>query len=275
MFTDSVLFSTETINKIEEKLLNAKNIRYLVSMKSSYTPIHFTFVKEINIKTTWSSSPLYIYKLDSMTGGDVKVCSAQSTHFLEQYYDKNLSKLNILPESDRANKLKHNDNVNLVYGEPCAYEIDRLINDLGVTESDVFYDLGCGNGNVCATFLFGSKCKKAVGIEISDFRYSEAERIKNEIQTNHSDKMVGKELIYINDNFFNHNYDDATIVFSADLLFNTHVINKIEEKLLNSKNIRYLVSMKTNYEPIHFKLLKTIDIKTSWSSTILYIYVPK
>ena len=87
--------------------------------------------------------------------------------------------------------------------------------------------------------------------------------------------MVGKELIYINDNFFNHNYDDATIVFSADLLFDTHVINKIEEKLLNSKNIRYLVSMQHNYEPIHFKLLKTINIKTSWSSTNLHIYVPK
>ena len=129
----------------------------------------------------------YIIQKITVGGAPKPACKEQSTLFLQSYYDKNLTKLRSdnLPISDKVNQYKNNNSVNSVYGEPCGYEVDRLIKELDITESDVFYDLGSGNGNVCATVLFGSACKKAVGIELSDTRHNEAIRIKGEIQKNY------------------------------------------------------------------------------------------
>lgn len=215
------------------------------------------------------------YKLyRNQDGGTTQECKYQSTEFLQQYYDKNITKLKTpnLSKNDNILQYKDNSDVNVVYGEPCAYEIDNLIQELNINENDVFYDLGSGNGNVCATVLFGSSCKKAVGIELSDTRHNEAIRIKNQIYKNHPDKTIDKQLIFINDNFMNYNYEDATIVFMDSVLFENKTINNIEKKLKNNPNIRYFISMKNEYTPIFFKYIKTLNIKASWGSSRFNIY---
>ena len=216
--------------------------------------------------------------IKSHIGGSVnKSCKTQATMFLEKYYDKKFNGLSTgsLPRTDKAIVHSSLDSVNSVYGEPCGYEVDKLIQELQIDANDVFYDLGSGTGNVCATVLFGSGCNKAVGIELSDTRHQAAVKIKEQIQLDHPNKMENKSLVLINDNFLNHDYSDATIIFTDSVLFTDKTMNEIENRAIKAPNIRYLVSMKGVYTPVHFKHLKEMNIRASWGNSRMNIYVPK
>jgi len=201
-------------------------------------------------------------------------CSSQKTNFLMKYYNKQINNMmsSNLSKNDTINKYKSLDNVNVIYGEPCAYELDTLISRLDINENDVFYDLGSGNGNVCATFLFSTPIKKSIGIELSSDRHNEAIRIKSEIQKNYSNQLENKQLEYIHDNFMNYDYANATIVFMDSVLFTDKTLHEIENILIKAPNIKYLISMKAKYNPIHFKLKETLNIKATWGKSVIYIY---
>jgi len=215
-----------------------------------------------------------IYKIQK-GGSPIPPCKSQKTSFLQDYYtNESLNKIKT-PNLEKTDIiLIHNDNpeVKVIYGEVCGYEVDNLIKELNINESDVFYDLGSGNGHVCATVLFGSNCKKCVGIELSETRHNEGIRIKDLIYNNHPDKVVDKELVLINDNFMNYNYDDATIVFMDSVFYEDKTINEIEKRFKDNPNFRCLVSMKSYYNPVHLKFVKTININASWGQSTLYLY---
>lgn len=71
--------------------------------------------------------------------------------------------------------------------------------------NDVVYDLGCGDGRILIIAVKEFDVKKAVGIEKDEERLKEAH--ENVVKNNVDDRVV-----LINDDFFNVNINEATVV---------------------------------------------------------------
>jgi predicted RNA methylase len=76
------------------------------------------------------------------------------------------------------------------------------------TKKDVFYDLGCGRGQLCVVAVSEFGVKRAVGIELHRGRAAKA--------TEHIQKLGLSERIEIlNEDFMESDLSDATVVYSG------------------------------------------------------------
>jgi len=71
----------------------------------------------------------------------------------------------ILHDGVHLKKFRQKRHIYPTYGTILPAGIDRLIADLQLTPSDVFYDLGSGIGNVCTQVFAQTPVRKCVGIE--------------------------------------------------------------------------------------------------------------
>lgn len=61
IFTDSIMFSNETLDIIEKKAYDCPNLKYLISMKQLKPKFLKLINSRLNIKVTWGTSQYYIY----------------------------------------------------------------------------------------------------------------------------------------------------------------------------------------------------------------------
>jgi len=87
------------------------------------------------------------------------------------------------------------------------HEFYRLQKFIKPTKKDVFYDLGCGDGNTCR--WISKKIKKSIGIEKNKNNYKEA------VSLNSKRNYLNVEIK--NEDFSNTDYSDATIIYSTDI----------------------------------------------------------
>jgi len=95
---------------------------------------------------------------------------------------------------------------------PEDYQSNRYVRKIlhlaHATKRDVFYDLGCGRGQLCALAVAEFGVKRAVGIELHRGRAAKAaEHI-------HKLGLAGRIEIR-NEDFMESDFDDATIVYSG------------------------------------------------------------
>lgn len=125
--------------------------------------------------------------------------------------------------------------------------IKKIVDYLEPKETDVVYDLGCGDGRFLIEVAKRSKCR-AVGIEIDPIRYLIA-RLRV--------KLLGLEdrVKVVWGNFFDYPLKDATIVFC----FLTEEANrKLEIKF--SKELQYgTIIVSYLWRFFGFSLIKVID----------------
>uniref|UniRef100_A0A7J3XXX9 Methyltransferase domain-containing protein n=1 Tax=Thermogladius calderae TaxID=1200300 RepID=A0A7J3XXX9_9CREN len=89
---------------------------------------------------------------------------------------------------------------------PTPYPVVReMLRLAGVGPEDIVYDLGCGDGRILVVSVKEFNAKKAVGIEKDPERVKEA---KNNV-INHG---LTERVVLINDDFFNVNIGEATVV---------------------------------------------------------------
>jgi hypothetical protein len=151
------------------------------------------------------------------------------------------------------------------YGIILDQGIDKFVNDVKPTGSDVFYDLGSGNGNVCVRVYNTTPVKKCVGIECDQQRYKASVPLAQ--QTKH------RKMIFVKGNFIHHNISDATIVFMDSIMFTDDTLMYIETNLLSTcQNLRYVISMKKLPESTQLQYIKEVAIPTSWGQSQYHLY---
>lgn len=100
-------------------------------------------------------------------------------------------------------------------------DIEFFVKKLKISSSDIFYDLGSGDGRVCflVNQLTGAKC---VGFELTWWTYLLAE-----IRLMIKDKRLKVE--FKNQNFFKHNWSEATVIYGY---LYPPLMGRVEEKFL-------------------------------------------
>ncbi|MEM0380574.1 MAG: protein-lysine N-methyltransferase [Desulfurococcaceae archaeon] len=147
---------------------------------------------------------------------------------------------------------------------PTPLPVVRAMLKLAYTgPDDIVYDLGCGDGRILVIAVKEFNAKKAVGIEKDEERIREAR--ENIIKNNVVDRIV-----LINDDFFNININEATVV----TLFLLTVVNealkpKFERELRDGTRI-----VSHEFRIPGWKPYKVVDIRDENGLThTVYLYI--
>ncbi|MEM1921911.1 MAG: protein-lysine N-methyltransferase [Desulfurococcaceae archaeon] len=147
---------------------------------------------------------------------------------------------------------------------PTPLPVVRAMLKLAYTgPDDIVYDLGCGDGRTLVIAVKEFNAKQAVGIEKDEERIREAR--ENIIKNNVVDRIV-----LINDDFFNININEATVV----TLFLLTVVNealkpKFERELPDGTRI-----VSHEFRIPGWKPYKVVDIRDENGLThTVYLYI--
>lgn len=159
----------------------------------------------------------------------------------------------------------------LTYGEILFGSVVKLINYIGLTEDDVFCDLGSGIGKMCTEVFLKSKVKKSFGVEAHVARYQDSMRIAEKVKQDLPDLFkTGRKLEFYNTNFLETDISDATVVYTCSTCFDADCMDGIANLVNNNPNIRYLVSLKKLECRLPF--IEMMPINCTWDKTNCYIY---
>uniref|UniRef100_A0A915IHT8 Histone-lysine N-methyltransferase, H3 lysine-79 specific n=1 Tax=Romanomermis culicivorax TaxID=13658 RepID=A0A915IHT8_ROMCU len=145
-----------------------------------------------------------------------------------------------------------------VYGETSFELISRMLEDVKLTDDDVFVDLGSGVGQVVIQVAGSSKVSKCVGIEKSEVPSEFAANIEREFRK--WMKWYGKryqDFELIKGDFFDSKFRDmimnSSLIFVNNFAFGPEVDHKLKLIFAEMKDGTKIVSSKA-YCPINFRI---------------------
>lgn len=165
--------------------------------------------------------------------------------------------------------------ISLTYGEILYQGVDTIINNINITEQDVFYDLGSGIGKIVLQFFLNTAVKKSLGIEASQARHQVAHNIFNKVAQQLPNLFVHKQdkrlLQSTQGNFLLQDILDATIIFIDSVCFSEETLHKLSTILNDCPHLKHVISSRPL--AITLPLEKKLQLACSWQPTTeCYLY---
>lgn len=166
--------------------------------------------------------------------------------------------------------IKQNDGIKDIYGETPLDTMALIAKNCKITSKDHFFDLGCGRGRLCFWLHSFFGCK-VTGIDYT----KEFIAISQDIV-----KKYGlKNINFLNDNFFNISFKEATVIY----LYGTTLENLEIVKLIESfENLPSGVKIITVSYPLsdfthsdNFELLNCFKAQFPWGETEIFMQIKK
>lgn len=205
---------------------------------------------------------------------DFKQC-AGSQEFTELelnsiYESISIDKNNLYPISEQQ-KL-----VNLTYGEMTFEGVAKMIKETKLESSDIFYDLGSGNGKAIIQVFMNGHVKEAHGIEFHPERFFKSQIALKRLYKIHPEILDDDRIIcYGLENIKDVNYLDlATVIFMCSTCYPGELLDIVYDKIKSSKSIRCVITQKEYKKFKDFLPNERKEIfPCTWNPTISwYIY---
>ena len=159
-----------------------------------------------------------------------------------------------------------------VYGEITYASVRLLLDELRLTDKDVFYDLGSGVGKLVVQAFLSTPVKKSIGVELSSQRYNDSQKVYDKLL---KEKLIqsGRTLRFYNKNIAEVDLSDATVIFMCATCFPKELMQKMTDKFAGLQRSLRIVTLKRLSKNKTFDLVKTISLPMTWSSSSdLYFY---
>lgn len=159
-----------------------------------------------------------------------------------------------------------------VYGETSYDLVCQMIDQIDITQDDVFIDLGSGVGQVVLQIAAATPCKVCLGIEKADVpsRYAEAMNKNFRTWMQWYGKKYG-EYKLIRGDFLTEEHrekiNQATIVFVNNFAFGPSVDHQLKERFADLKDGARIVSSRS-FCPLNFRIT---DRNLSDIGTIMHV----
>lgn len=169
-------------------------------------------------------------------------------------------------------QLIENQGGNATYGEITIESVAQLLNDLALTNHDLFFDLGSGVGKVCMQVALTTPAR-AIGIELSPTRCHGAQEIKKELIKRKILTDTNK-LQFFEQNITDTDLSKATAILLCSTCFSDELMNLLTNKMAaECKNGLRVLTLKDLPPHDQFVLIKTYELPMSWSQgSPVYLY---
>lgn len=158
------------------------------------------------------------------------------------------------------------------YGEILPKSVHQLIKYFKVSDQDIFYDLGSGNGKVPLQFYLTTPLKKSVGIELSKQRHQQALKAKKKA----SKKGLidaKRSLRFIQADILKADFSDATLVYMCSTCYTQKMMDVLQSKMEKLKKGAKIATLKKFKKRKKLKLVTQLVLPMTWSkSSSVYIY---
>jgi SAM-dependent methyltransferase len=157
------------------------------------------------------------------------------------------------------------------YGEITYEGGQQLLQNLNLTDQDVFYDLGCGIGKLVVQAFFETPAKKVVGMELSPTRCKHAKSVQQKVlQANPSSS---RQLEFHEQDIAKCPLTDATVIFMCSTCFSDELMQKIMNNIVKLKDGTRVVTLKRLLPHKDLVLVKELTLPMTWSPrSQVYIY---
>ncbi|HSW74098.1 MAG TPA: hypothetical protein VLG71_02990 [Candidatus Limnocylindria bacterium] len=160
------------------------------------------------------------------------------------------------------------------YGEITYESLQTLIDELKLTERDVFADGGSGCGRVVTQIYLNSPVKKACGFELCETRYLSALEAKERLKER--DMLDDRDLLYYNQNMLDLDVSELTVFYTCATCFSHELMLALTKKLSQApKGLRVLTLKELPaYDLYGFKFVKEFNLAMTWSpeGSPVYMY---
>nr|XP_050867160.1 histone-lysine N-methyltransferase, H3 lysine-79 specific isoform X1 [Vespula vulgaris] len=185
-------------------------------------------------------------------------------HILQQTYNQ------AVVEPDKLNQYEPFSPE--VYGETSYELVCQMIDQIDVTEDDVFVDLGSGVGQVVLQMAAATLCKICIGVERADVpsRYAQSMEINFRKWLNWYGKRCGEYRLVKGDFLADEHRESitgATIVFVNNFAFGPTVDHQLKERFADLRDGARIVSSKS-FCPLNFRIT---DRNLSDIGTIMHV----
>lgn len=157
------------------------------------------------------------------------------------------------------------------YGELMPTATVRLLEQLALTDRDVFYDLGAGVGKVVLLAALTTPVARAIGIELAPQR---AARAQLALATARSQQLPGAERAsLIETDMLAAPLADATVVYTCSTAFPAAFMRRLQRRLAQLPSLRMVVSLQEFDEHPSFEPTAVLRLDASWKrKTKVHIY---
>ena len=152
------------------------------------------------------------------------------------------------------------------YGEIPFNSLQTILDDLKLTDQDVFYDLGSGVGKTVVQVALTTPAKKIVGIELSPTRNMRVRKVMIVLERENI-IPANKEFALEAGNFLDADLNDATIIYMCSTCYSPELMQSIVDKLsaIPGENKLRIVTLKKLPDNNAFKLIKDYRLPMTWS----------
>lgn len=160
------------------------------------------------------------------------------------------------------------------YGEITFEALQTILNDLHLTKTDVFYDLGCGLAQTCVQVALVTPAT-AKGIELSQTRIDRARQGLAALQKNNQIDLSSRVELKKAD-FAQCDYKDATVLFLCSTCFSDALLEQINAQLSKLPRLHTVITLRKLPHNTSIKLSKTYQLPMTWhKNTTVYVYSKK
>jgi len=157
-----------------------------------------------------------------------------------------------------------------MYGEIMPTAAMKLIDYLGLSKSDNFYDLGSGVGKLVLSAAMASRAK-CVGIELVEPRWRIATEALAEARS--LGVLRARTVEFRNEDFMTSDIADATVVYSCSIAFPLRFMKKLVERLAELKKGLIFVTLQDLDPNEWFEPQDVLYLDMSWRRRSgVYVY---
>ncbi len=146
------------------------------------------------------------------------------------------------------------------YGETPYETVLKICNEVRVTKTDIFYDLGSGRGLLAFYVEAITKCK-VIGIEEIPIFV---------ILANFTTKILRFNAKFNKDNYLNFSFDDGSVIYLYGTMLEDHEIISLCKRFTSSQKIISISYPLSDYDE-EFKTIKTFEVSYPWGKTEAYV----
>ena len=175
--------------------------------------------------------------------------------------------------SNKARKRLKDSGDDFVYGEIEFLSFFSILLKVTPQSHDIFYDLGCGSGKAVLTAAFCFNLAKSCGVELLPELYTLANTQKDKARQLIKDKKRLDRIHFYNDNFLEHNFSEATILFINATCISKPIWELLLKKIMLLKTGSRIILTTKEIQHDHFQLISTSKELMSWGMNLVTIYL--
>ncbi|HBI21561.1 MAG TPA: hypothetical protein DDY37_03080 [Legionella sp.] len=163
------------------------------------------------------------------------------------------------------------DAMEYVYGEIDFFSFIALLSQAKLDNHTIFYDLGSGTGKAVLACAMVFDVKESHGIERFPGLHHAAISLRNALALRPDYTAAAKKIHFLNDDFFNANVSQATLIFINATGFFGQRWTDLSMKIEQSTQCTVVITTSKALRSKAFSIIKITTVQMSWGTVKAYI----